>query len=218
MIQTVGITKAITNLNEAYDKFNLRQTADTQLFTEWLADLSELTDSEKESLNRLKNRYLYYAADGAITEGTVNIIMVSPLLELMGLCDPPFKIRGEKYVKVEIEDQGVDEPLLEGFIDTLVVQNRFWVVLIESKRYGFSVMQALPQTLAYMMANPNLERPVYGMITTGEDYLFIKLNQHVRQYALSNKFTISNPQKNELHEVMQVMKQIVGVVVPRPRA
>lgn len=101
---------------------------------------------------------------------------------------------------------------LEGFIDTLVVQNRFGVVLIESKRYGFSVMQALPQTLAYMMA-PNLERPVYGMITTGEDYLFIKLNQQVRQYALSNKFTISNPQKNELHEVMQVMKQIIGVVV-----
>ena len=56
-----------------------------------------------------------YAADGAITEGTVNIIMVSPLLELMGLCDPPFKIRGEKYVKVEIEDQGESETVLEGF-------------------------------------------------------------------------------------------------------
>lgn len=74
-----------------------------------------MTDSEKASLNRFKNRYLYYTADGAITEGTVNIIMVSPLLELMGLCDPPFKIRGEKYVKVELEDQGESEPVLEGF-------------------------------------------------------------------------------------------------------
>ncbi|MBR8837771.1 MAG: hypothetical protein DSM106950_28135 [Stigonema ocellatum SAG 48.90 = DSM 106950] len=93
------------------------------------------------------------------------------------------------------------------------MQNRLWVVLIESKRYGLSVMQALPQTLAYMMANPNLEMPVFGMITTGEDYIFIKLNQQVRQYALSNKFTLSNPQKNELYEVMQVLKQIISLVV-----
>jgi hypothetical protein len=211
MVQTVGITKAITNLNEAHAKFNLSQTADSQFFTEWFEDLPELTDSEKQSLNRLKNRYLYYAADGAITEGTVNIIMVSPLLELMRLCDPPFKIRGEKYVKVEIEYQSESEPVLEGFIDALVVHNQFWVVLIESKRYGFSVMQALPQTLAYMMANPNLEMPVLGMITTGEDYIFIKLNQQLRQYALSNKFTLLSDDNNNLHRVLRVIKRIISL-------
>ncbi|MBD2603849.1 type I restriction endonuclease subunit R [Scytonema hofmannii FACHB-248] len=214
MVQTVGITKAITNLNEAHAKFNLSQTAESEFFTEWFDDLPELTDSEKASLNRLKNRYLYYAADGSITEGTVNIIMLSPLLELMGLCDPPFKIQSEQLVKVEIENGGEEELVLEGFIDTLVVQNRLWVVLIESKRYGLSVMQALPQTLAYMMANPNLEmRLIFGMITTGEDYIFIKLNQQTRSYALSNKFTLSNPRENELYEVMQVMKRIVSLVV-----
>ncbi|MBW4615879.1 MAG: type I restriction endonuclease subunit R [Desmonostoc vinosum HA7617-LM4] len=212
MVQTVGITKAITNLNEAHEKFKLSQTADQEFFTEWFEDLPKLTTSEKESLNKLKNRYLYYASDGAITEGTVNVIILSPLLELMGLCDPPFKIRSEQLVKVEIDTKGDEETVLEGFIDTLVVQNRLWIVLIESKRYGFSVMQALPQTLAYMMSNPNREIPVFGMITTGEDYVFVKLNQQMRQYALSNKFTLSNPQKNELYEVMQVMKQIVTIL------
>ncbi|MEC4813058.1 MAG: type I restriction endonuclease subunit R [Scytonema sp. PMC 1069.18] len=213
MIQTVGITKAITNLNEAHAKLNLNQTTDSKFFTEWFENLPELTESEKASLNRLKNRYLYYAADGSITEGTVNIIMLSPLLELMGLCDPPFKIQSEQLVKVEIENGGKEEPVLEGFIDTLVVQNQFWLVLIESKRYGLSVMQALGQTLAYMMANPNLEMPVFGMITTGEDYIFIKLNQQARQYALSNKFTLSNPRENELYEVMQVMKRIISLIL-----
>ena len=213
MLKTVGITKAITNLNEAHTKFNLSQTNESEFFTEWFEDLPELTDSEKASLNRLKSRYLYYAVDGSITEGTVNIIMLSPLLELMGLCDPPFKIQSEKLVKVEIENGGEEEPVLEGFIDALVVQNRLWVVLIESKRYGLSVMQALGQTLAYMMANPNLEMPVFGMITTGEDYIFIKLNQQARQYGLSNKFTLSNPRENELYEVMQVIKRIVSLVV-----
>lgn len=209
MVSTVGITKAITNLNETHAKFNLCQTADSNFFREWFEDLPILTESEKQSLNRLKNRYLYYAADGAITEGIVNVIILSPLLELMGLCASPFKIRSEQLVKVEIENAGEEETLLEGFIDTLVVQNRLWVVLIESKRYGFSVMQALPQTLAYMMANLNPEIPVFAMISNGEDYIFVKLLQQARQYALSNKFTLSNPQRNELYEVIQVFKRII---------
>jgi len=211
MVQTVGITKAITNLNEAHDKFNLSQTADTQFFTEWLEDLPEITDSEKEFLNRLKNRYLYYAADGEITEGTIDRIMVSPLLDLIGLFDLPFKIRGEKFVKVEIDN---GDTVLEGFIDAVVVQSQFWVIVIEEKRFNVNVLQALPQTLAYMMANPNSEMPLLGMITTGDDYIFIKLNQQVRQYALSDKFTaISRDENNNLFRVLRVIKRITGDLV-----
>lgn len=81
MVQTVAITEAIISLNEAHNQFNLIRSSDPQFFTEWFEELPELTDAEKEFLNRLKNRYFYYAADGAITEGTINIIMVSPLLE-----------------------------------------------------------------------------------------------------------------------------------------
>ncbi len=211
MVQTLGITKAIINLNEAHDRFNLSQTADTQFFTEWFEDLPEITDSEKEFLNRLKNRYLYYAADSEITEGTIDRIMVSPLLDLIGLFDLPFKIRGEKFVKVEINN---GDTVLEGFIDAVVVQNQFWVVVIEEKRFNVNVLQALPQTLAYMMANPNSEMPGFGMITTGDDYIFIKLNQQVRQYALSDKFTaISRDENNNLFRVLRVIKRITGLLV-----
>jgi hypothetical protein len=213
MVKTIGITKAITNLNEVHRKFNLTQTSNLEFFREWCGNLPKLAETEKAALNRLKNRYLYYAADGAITEGTVNIIILSPLLELMGLCDPPFKIHSEELVKVEIANGGEEELILEGFIDALVVQNGFWVVLIEAERYGFSVMQALPQTLTYMMAKPNLELPIFGMITTGEDYIFVKLDQQQCVYALSNKFTLSNPHKNEMYEVMKVMKQIISLFV-----
>ncbi|HBB31501.1 MAG TPA: type I restriction endonuclease subunit R [Cyanobacteria bacterium UBA8803] len=210
MVETVAVTRAITNLNEAHEKFRLTQTNDPQFFNEWYEDLPNITEAEKASLERLKNRYLYYIADGAISEGTVNIIMLSPLQELLGLCDPPYKIRGEKYVQIEI-DQG--ETILQGRINALVVQNLLWVVLIESKQYGFSVLQALPQTLTYMMANPNSETPVFALIMTGEDYMFVKLNQQNRQYARSNKFTIANPQNNELYDVVRVMKRIMGLSV-----
>jgi hypothetical protein len=214
MVETVGITKAIVNLNDIQDKFNLTQTNDAEFFPEWFKELPDITDAEKATLDRLKHRYLYYAADAAITEGTVNIIILSPLLELTGLCDPPFKIRGEQFVKIEIEGGGSEaEPILEGFIDALVVQNQFWIVLIESKRYGFSVIQALPQTLAYMMANPNSELPSFGMITTGEDYLFIKLDHQTHQYGLSDKFTIAKHNNREFYEVLQIIKRIINGTV-----
>ncbi len=208
MSQTIAITKAISNLNEAQRKFNITQTNDPQFFTEWLNDLPELTEAEKTSLDRIKNRYLYYAADGFILEATVIIITLSPLLELLGFCDPPFKIRGEKFVKIEIEN---GDTILEGFIDTLVIKNLLWIVLIEAKQYSFSVLQALPQTLAYMMANPHPEIPTLGMIMNGEDYIFVKLDQQLRQYAISKKFTIVNPQRNELYDVVRVIKRIIDL-------
>ncbi|HAG83209.1 MAG TPA: type I restriction endonuclease subunit R [Cyanobacteria bacterium UBA12227] len=211
MVQTVGITKAITNLNEAHGKFNLTQTDNLQFFTEWWEDLPEISDSEKVFLHRLKHRYLYYAADGEITEGTIDRIMVSPLLDLIGLFDLPFKIKGEKFVKVEIDN---GDTVLEGFIDAVVVQNQFWIVIIEEKRFNVNVLQALPQTLAYMMANPNSEMPVFGMITTGDDYLFVKLNQPGREYALSDKFTaLSSDKNNNLFRVLRVIKRITSLVV-----
>lgn len=210
MVETIGITKAITNLNDAHSKFNLSQTADPLFFREWVEELPDISDLEKAELNRLKNRFLYYAADGEITERTIDRIIVSPILDLLGLYDPPFKTRGEKYVKVEIDNGNT---VLEGFIDAVVVQNQFWVVVIEEKRYNVNIWLALPQTLAYMMANPNPEMPVFGMITTGEDYIFVKLNQQEGRYALSYKFTLLSDDNHNLCRVLQVMKRIIGSLV-----
>jgi hypothetical protein len=210
MTQTIGVTQAMTNLNVAHHKLGLHPSPDPGFFGEWLEALPELTDVERTLLDRLKQRYFYYAADGAITEGTIDVVLVSPLLELLGLCDPPYKIRGQKLVKIEIESEA---EILEGFIDALVVQEQFWLILIEEKRYGFSVMQALPQTLAYMMGQPVAEVPGFGLITTGEDYLFVKLDQRSRVYAWSNKFTLSNPQRNELYDVVRVMKRLTQSII-----
>lgn len=207
MTQAVGINKAIANLYEAYQKLGITPTTNSNFFTEWLEEFPELNDAEQQFLDRLKNRYRYYAADGAITEGTVNFIMVSPLLELLGLCDPPFKIRSEKFVQVEIEN---GDTVLRGLIDVLVVQEQLWLILIESKGYGFSVMQALPQTLAYMMGY-NSQQPVFGLITTGEDFIFVKLDPQQQQYDLSDKFTLSTRRDNQLYTVVQIIKRLIGI-------
>lgn len=120
MIPTAAITEAVTSLTEVHQLFSLNRNTDEQFFREWLENLPNITDSDQEILNSLKDRYFYYANDNGVTEGTINIIMISPLLELVKLCDPPFKIRAEKAVKIELEDREIS---LQGFIDALVVQN-----------------------------------------------------------------------------------------------
>jgi hypothetical protein len=202
---TVGVTKAITNLNEAHAKLGISPSQDASFFTEWKAPLPALTAEQMATLDRLKQRYLYYADSGAITEGTVNLILLAPLLETLGLMDSPYQVRGEKYVRFEIEDGGT---ILDGLIDALLINDRVWLIVIESKRYGFSVRQAIAQTLAYMVSAPT--SPVFALITTGEDSLFIKLDRTTAQYGLSDKFTLSTVEGNELHQVAQILRRLVA--------
>ena len=202
---TAGITKALTNLNEAHAKLGVLPSQDPDFFTGWQAPLPTLTAEQQATLNRLKQRYLYYADSGAITEGTVNLILLAPLLETLGLMDSPYQVRGEKYVRFEIAD---GDMTLDGLIDALLIDDSLWLIVIESKRYGFSVRQAIAQTLGYMVSAPTAL--VFALITTGEDSLFVKLDRTTGQYALSDKFTLSTGVGNELYQVAQIMQALIA--------
>ncbi|MEM6433473.1 MAG: type I restriction endonuclease subunit R [Cyanobacteria bacterium P01_D01_bin.115] len=202
---TAGITKVLTNLNEAHAKLGVLPSQDPDFFTEWQASLPTLTAGQQATLDRLKQRYLYYADNGAITEGTVNLILLAPLLETLGLMDSPYQVRGEKYVRFEIAD---GDMTLDGLIDALLVDDSLWLIVIESKRYGFSVRQAIAQTLGYMVSAPT--SLVFALITTGEDSLFVKLDRTTGQYALSDKFTLTTVVGNELYQVAQIMQALIA--------
>ncbi len=209
MTQTLPVAETVTTLNQARDLLNLNRTADPQFFTEWFETLPELSPVERVSLDRIKNRYLYHRADGPLAERTVEIVMLAPLLDLAGLCDPPFKIRTEVPIKIEIQDT---DTLLQGRADVLVLQDQLWVLVIEAKNTTFSPAVAIPQALAYMISNPHPTRPVYGMVTNGNEFVFIKLSQQgTPQYDLSASFSLF-PLRNELYEVLRVLKQIGGLV------
>lgn len=213
MAQVTAITKAILSFRDAEAKLNLRRSADPHFFHEWEATLPELTTAEKLSLERLSDRYLQYLEAGEVSEGTLNIILLSPLLNILGFCDPPYRIRGEAWVEVQTAvdaEEGV--VTLEGRIDALTVQEQFWLIIIEGKRGGFNVLQAVPQTLAYMSAAPNPERPVFGLVTNGYDYLFVKLvGQNSREFALSHNFTLLSGEQSNLFRVARILKHLVGM-------
>lgn len=104
--------------------------------------------------------YLNYLEDGEVSEGTPNLILLSPLLDALGLCDPPDRLRGEAWVGLQLPVDGEEGPIaLEGPIDALTLRDTFWLVVIEGKRGGFNVLHAIPQAIACTSANPNRDRP-----------------------------------------------------------
>ncbi|AUS99610.1 type I restriction endonuclease subunit R [Nostoc sp. CENA543] len=209
MIQT-AITQRITTISEAERQFNLVRTADINFFPEWRENLADLTDKEKTVLDRIKARYRYHRANGHLAEGLVNLVVLSPLLELAGFYDPPFQMQGEVAVEVIalVPIDEVNEEILRGRIDFLVVSKGLWMAVLESKGTAINLDVAIPQVLAYMMVNPNAEKPVFGMATNGGEFFFIKLNrQGTPQYDISRIFSLL-PLQNELHDVLMILKKL----------
>lgn len=95
-------------------------------------------------------------------------------------------------------------------MDVLVVQNRLWVVILESKRMTISVLNALPQTLTYLMTNP--QSPAFGMVTNGDETFFVKLSQQgIPEYDVSDIFS-PFPARNRVHTIVKILKRIGNVI------
>ncbi|WP_333783389.1 type I restriction endonuclease [Nostoc sp. 'Peltigera membranacea cyanobiont' 210A] len=102
--------------------------------------------------------------------------------------------------------------VIKGKIDVLVLQDQLWLLIIESKRYSFSLAKAIPQALTYMLANPQPEHPAYSLVMNGEDFQFIKLiKQDKLMYALFDRFTLYR-HENELYKVLNILKKIGQVL------
>lgn len=201
MVQTIQ-AKDLT-LHDVKVKFGLKLAEDEQFFREWIDDLSEISELEKRSLDQVKADYLYLA-EYPMLESIVKMVVLSPLLAMAGFYRPPFRVTAETPVQIAIEDEG---EIVQGRIDVLVLQNRLWVLVIESKRGSFSLEPGIPQALAYMMANPNPEKPVFGLVSNGSNFVFIKLTkQDIPQYALSDEFTLRRG--NDLYSVLSILKRL----------
>lgn len=196
MKQSLAITDYIDSLVEAETRFGLSYRADPDFFTEWTVELPPLTSAERQRLDLIKQRYLYHRQYGHLLEGGVNFIVIAPLLELAGFYDSPFRLRSEASIRIEIADE--DNHIYQGRIDSLIVQDHLWIVLVEAKRTSFSIDVALPQALAYRSADPVSDRPTFGLVSNGAYSMFVKLDQ--AQYGFSDDFSL-NRQRNELYDV-----------------
>ncbi len=199
------------NVGLAYleERFSLQLAEDEAFFTEWFENLPEIKDLEKQDLDRIKLNFLRLVKRPPLSEETVKLVVLSPLLNLAGFYDEPFYMRGEESIRISAEDEG---EIIRGRINVLVIQEQFWLLVIESKRSSFSLLEAVPQALVYMLANPNQDKPTFGLVTNGSDFIFVKLTKENQpKYATSDQFTLLKRQ-SELYQVLSVLKNLSQIL------
>ena len=89
MVTTAGVTDVIKSLSDLQARFHLQQADSDRFFSEWSEALPDLNEYEQLGVDRIKQRYDYHRIGDLLLEGTINPIVVSPLLELSSFLDPP---------------------------------------------------------------------------------------------------------------------------------
>ncbi len=208
MVQAIRANEV--TLRQLKQSFGLQSALDPAFFPEWSAPNGTLSAAEQQQLDRVKANFTALMEDPPMLENSVKMVVLAPLLDLAGFYYRPFRIETETSIELEMEDEGI---VIRGRLDVLVLKNRLWLLVIESKRSDFAVTRAIPQALAYMLSNPELGQPTFSLITNGNEFLFLKATrQPSAQYASSRLFSWVNPQ-NELHDVFQILRRLGAAVV-----
>jgi len=208
MVQTIQAKDV--DLRYLITNFGIQFVEDEQFFREWQDDLSEITDLEKQLLDKVKAGYLNLLNYPPLLEDVVRMAVLDPILFIGDFYLSPFYVKSEQPIDIAEKD---DDVIIKGRIDTLVLKDQFWVMVIESKQAAFSIEEGLAQILAYMLGNPSPDKPSFGMITTGGSFVFIKLVKGaIPQYATSRVFITRNP-GNELYGVFRILKRLSQIVI-----
>ncbi|MBE9033390.1 type I restriction enzyme HsdR N-terminal domain-containing protein [filamentous cyanobacterium LEGE 11480] len=208
MVQTLAISKAMTTMAQVQARFSIDYASEPDFFPEWQSDLPQLTGPEQAQLAHIQQRFVEHRNRGSLPEGTVDKLMISPLLDLAGLYDSRFTIRTEASVEIALEAEG---EVLQGRMDTLILHETVWVLVIEAKNSTFSLSVALPQLLTYMMSAPKDGQAKFGLVTNGEEFRFVKLQAEQNQtwFDLSAVLSVMPPKRSQLPQVVQILKSLV---------
>lgn len=201
MVQTTSARDI--SLEDLEDRFGLQVTLAPDFFAEW-RDLPIPSAFEQQQLLRVQQNYTHLSQRKNFSEEAIKMVILSPLLDLTAFYQAPFAIQTEESIELRAEDEG---DVFKGKIDVLVIAQQLWVLVIESKSTQFDVLSALPQALTYMLAAPSQDRPIYGLLVNGREFVFIKLTYKpvltcIRSFALSIEKT------SELAQVLGALKMI----------
>ncbi|MGB0564829.1 MAG: restriction endonuclease subunit R, partial [Spirulinaceae cyanobacterium] len=211
MVQSLP-AKTLT-LSELRERFRLHWVSDdASFFPEWQGPFPELTLAEKSLLDQTRAGLFNLLEYPPLLEDVVRMAVVDPLLFIGGFFLAPFQVRSEQSVTLRAEADGI---LFQGKADTLVLKEKLWVMVIEAKRATFSTEAGLPQLLTYLLSSPETDQPRYGLITTGSEFVFVKLAQRADGlgYALSKGFRLRDPGENPLYPVLQIFRHLSQLTI-----
>ncbi len=209
-METPTVTQPVSDLSlsDLKEKFGLKRDRTDSFFDNWLVSAEALSNYEQQAIARLKKNYENIIETNPLEE-VVKLVVVSPLLDLAGFYQPPFSIRAEVSTKL-VATEG--NQTFVGKIDVLVVKQKLWILVIESKQSRFDVTSGIPQALSYMLSQLNTEsdrdESRFGIVTNGREVIFLKLNpQQLPVYAQSKVYQVIETEE-DLISILQGLKTI----------
>lgn len=201
-LQAAGLS-----LHSVKGQFGLKLADDEQFLTEFQEQLPDLSNLEKRLLDQVKADFLHLY-EHPMVEGLTKMVVLSPLLMLSGFYRPPFRIAAGPPTAIVADTGG---SILEQ-IDVLILQEQFWILVVESNQAEFSLRDAITYALSCMMARPLVDRATYGLATNGSHFIFLKLShQGSPHYALSDEFSLLR-RSNDLHRVLSILKKLSSIL------
>ncbi len=201
------------SLGDAHRKHNLEKATDRNFFYEWRDVNSELSELARQHLDELKDE-LHGIQENPTEVPILTMFALGPILRLAGMGKDPFLPKAGHRIEIDSNDTDKDAKMIDSIVEILITHANLWAIVIETKRSSSNVLEALPQTLAYMMASKENDRPIYGLCTNGTDFVFVKLLKgDINQYALSNPFPIYDQDSNKLFNVVSILKHLATIVL-----
>lgn len=203
MVQIQPISAQLS-LRKLQQDFELAKAQQADFFLEWQTELPAIDEPARLALGHIRQNFTYQLEWGQLSENLVKMVVLSPLLDLAGFYQSKLRVQDEASVDLAVEDQNT---VYRGKIDVLVSNEQFWILVIEAKHAQFSLINAIPQCLAYMLANPNGASPVFGLVTNGSNFRFLKLqNTRSPEYALSDELLFDRG--DDFGRVLQILRKL----------
>lgn len=99
--QIAEASAALILIDELESRFNLVEVEEIHFFPEWQADLPEITDREKQMLDKVKAGYFNLLKHPPLLEHPIRMAVIAPLLFLADFFLSPFPIKHETTVTLE---------------------------------------------------------------------------------------------------------------------
>jgi Macrocin-O-methyltransferase (TylF) len=194
-------------LTQLRESFGLVPELDHQFFREWQDNVPELEAEARVALEEVKADFLHLSRYDLL-EPIVKMVVLSPILRLAGFYRDPFYVAAEKKVELLSEDGDL---LVRGMVDLIVFHPKIWIVSVEAKRSYYSLEAAIPQALFYMLGQAAEGQAVFGLVTNGREFQFLKLVKgEVSRYALS--YTLSLNRDGDLVQVVRSLRSLAHLI------
>lgn len=192
------INASSLTLREVHDRFQLRRQFEPNIGD--FLQLQLLSTSQRDRLAEIRQAWERYYINGRVSEGQVNFLALSPLLWASGyVLDADLRISVEENIEEIAIDEG--DTVIRGRIDAVVVREMvgdrlpFCVLAIESKNSMASTAIGLPQLLTYVAPFLQRQDMVWGLVTNGTEYQFVRVEPGV--YRQFRSFSLLAPDEAE---------------------